>query len=775
MFCDVIVDVESRQVNKAFEYIIPNNLVDIVEVGSRVKVPFGTRSVLGFVIDIHESTNYDLTKLKEITEVLDINPVITKEFVALAKYMVDTYYTFTITALKTMIPSALKVRYLKKAHLINKDISPELKDLFKNDYYVIKNNDPYLNKLKKLEIAGDIEIINDIKDLTNTKNVKMVSLINEELEYSSVKAKMVLDYLIELDEDIPKSILINDMGISDAVLKTLESHGNIEIYDEEVYRTPYVTKIQNKRVNLNEEQKNAFDSIKSNLNKNETFLLHGVTGSGKTEIYLNIIEKVINSGKEAIVLVPEISLTPQMNARFKARFNDNVAILHSHLSVGEKYDEWRKIIKKEAKIVVGARSAIFAPFKNLGIIIVDEEHEKSYIQDTNPRYDAIDIAKFRSNYHNCPLVLGSATPRIESYYHALNGDYILLELKRRANNKPLPTTCIVDMREELKKGNRSVFSEKLMSSLRETYQNKQQSILFLNKRGFSSFVQCRECGSVLKCPNCDVSLTYHKSSMRLKCHYCGYEMNNVSSCPTCNSRYIKFVGGGTEKIVEALEREIPGIRVLRVDMDTTRNKNAHDMLFNKFNSGEADVLVGTQIIAKGLDFPNVALVGVVNADIGLKLPNYNANEVSFDLLEQVSGRAGRDKINGNVIIQSYDPLHESIIFAKNHDYKGFYKSEIKKREILFDPPFSVRVELLVSSSNKALALRTSNEIMAYLSEKALNSKIYGPAESFIFKLNNNYRYTITIKFKEDEMKDALLYISSVYQNKKDIIISITRM
>ncbi len=774
MFCDVVVDVNSRQVNKTFEYKIPLEYEEIIEVGLRVKVPFGTRVVMGFVVGLHENSSFDESKLKNIIEPLDINPVITKEFLLLAKYMVDTYYTFYISALQTMIPSALKVKYFKKVHLLNHNLDESILSLFKKDYYTIKNNDPNLRVFKQLELKKDVEIINDFKGQGNAKTVKMISLVNDNLNYKSPKGQMVLDYLKEVVEDVPLDLFIHDMSISNSILKTLESHGNIKIYDTEVYREPYVYDVSDKKIVLNEEQNYVYNKINESLGYFNTFLIHGVTGSGKTEIYLNLIENVLKRGLEAIVLVPEISLTPQMNARFKARFKSQVALLHSRLSIGEKYDEWRRIVYGEAKVVVGARSAIFAPLKNIGIIIVDEEHENSYIQDTNPKYDAIDIASYRAKYHNCPLVLGSATPRIDSYYHAINGDYKLLELNKRANSKPLPIAKVIDMREEIKSGNKSIFSSLLLSKIKEKYKNKEQTILFLNKRGFSSFVMCRECGTVIKCPNCDVSLTYHKINERIKCHYCGYETLTPKICPTCNSKYIRFVGGGTEKVEEQLKKEIPGIRTIRVDIDTTKNKYAYENLFSSFKNQEADVMIGTQIVAKGLDFPHVSLVGVINADIGLKIPSYDSNEIVYGLLEQVSGRAGRANTTGEVIIQSYDPNHYSIDYAKKHDYKGFYKEEIRQRKILFNPPYSIRIEIMVSSDKKDLSYRSANEIISYLKDKAKKSKIYGPAEAFIFKLNNQYRYTITIKFEEDEMKDSLLYINSLFQNKNNVTISITR-
>ena len=739
MIAEIVVDVANNQVNRVFDYKIPESYENIVDCGYRVKVPFGRRKLLGFVVGIKENSDYDTSRLKEIDEVLDLKPIITKEFIDLAKYMVESYYTFYITALKTMIPSALRVKYLKKLHLIDKTgLTDEQIKLFKNDYYIVKKNDNIIKDLSRLIADNKIEVIDDFVDNLGAKKIKMVSLVNDELDYKSSKAQMVVSYLSEIGEDISKSSLIEDLNITPSVLDTLVSHGNIEIYDYEVYRSPEIGTINDNRVVLNEEQEKAYDAIKSSLSKNDVFLLHGVCGSGKTEIYLNLIEDVIKSGKEAIMLVPEISLTPQVTQRFKARFKDVVAVLHSRLSQGEKYDEWRRIINGHAKIVVGARSALFAPFKNLGLIVIDEEHEKSYIQDTNPKYDAISVATFRAKYNNCPLVLGSATPRISSYKNAQMGEYKLLSLPSRANGKPQRTSTIVDMRQELKEGNKKVFSRILLDSIKETYKKGEQSILFLNKRGFSTFVMCRSCGEVIKCPNCDVSLTYHKTDNSLMCHYCGHKEPSPTKCPKCGSGYIRYVGNGTEKIVDALKLEIPGIRVLRVDYDTTKAKNSYDIMFDSFRNGEADVMVGTQIIAKGLDFPKVSLVGVINADIGLKMPMYDSAEITYDLLEQVSGRAGRAETDGNVIIQTYNPEHYSIKYAANHDYKGFYLEEIRVRRMSYNPPFSERVEIIVSSNTSQAAHVEAVKIVNTLKTKANDSIILGPIPDFRSKINGMY-------------------------------------
>ena len=775
MSAEIVVDIANNQVNRVFDYKVPKSYENIVDCGYRVKVPFGKRRLLGFIVNIKDNSDYDLSKLKEIDEILDLKPIITKEFIELSKYMVESYYTFYITALKTMIPTALKVKYLKRLHLINKDdVSEDIIKLFKNDYYVVKKNDNIINDLSKLISNNKIEIIDDFVDNLGSKKIKMVSLINSELDYKSPKAKMVVDYLEEIGEDIAQSSLIEDLNITQSVLMTLKSHGNISIYDYEIYRAPEISKVFDKKVILNEYQEKAYLSINSSLNKNDVFLLHGVCGSGKTEIYLKLIEDVINNGKEAIMLVPEISLTPQVTQRFKARFGEMVAVLHSRLSQGEKYDEWRRIINGHAKIVVGARSALFAPFKNLGLIVIDEEHEKSYIQDTNPKYDAINVAEFRAKYNNCPLILGSATPRIQSYKKALMGEYKLLELPIRANNKPQQTSMIIDMREELKNGNKKVFSKVLLDSLKNTYQKGEQSILFLNKRGFSTFVMCRSCGNVIKCPNCDVSLTYHKSDSSLICHYCGHKEPIPSKCPQCNSLYIRYVGNGTEKIVDALKVEIPGIRVLRIDYDTTKAKNSYDMMFDAFRRHEADVMVGTQIIAKGLDFPDVSLVGVINADIGLKMPMYDSAEITYDLLEQVSGRAGRAETDGNVIIQTYNPEHYSIKYAANHDYKGFYNEEIRTRKIAYNPPFSERVEIIVSSISQQAAHVEAVKIVNTLKIKSNDSIILGPIPDFRSKINGMYRFQITARFINNDALNALLFINEQYQNNKDVLVSIVR-
>lgn len=779
MICEVIVDIKNNQVNRAFDYLIPSHLEDFLEVGHRVKVTFGNRLLLGIVVGIKDTSSFDENKLKPIVEALDIIPPLNQEFIELAKFMGDYYFTFYISALETMIPSALKAKYQQEIIIEDESlVSPQIKELFgKRKAIKTKMLDKeFLPMVKKGLLNKSLSIRNILSDKGNISTIKKIAVNNDATNtlIRSAKGRELYEYLSEIGEDIAKNELQNDMGYSASVINNLVAKGILKEYEEEVYRrvgnkSEYVDKL----VTLNDEQQQAFNSIKKELFTYSRFLIHGVTGSGKTEIYLRLIQECIASCKEAIMLVPEISLTPQMVNRVKARFKENVAVLHSGLSMGEKYDEWRKVLRKEVKIVVGARSAIFAPFTNIGIIIIDEEHEQSYKQDVNPKYDAIHIASIRAKKHQATLVLGSATPRVETYYRALQGEIKLLEIKNRANNAQMPQSNIVDMRQELKHGNRSIFSKYLNEALKKCLQEGNQAILFLNRRGHSSFVMCRECGEVIKCPHCDLTLTYHQTTNKLRCHQCGYQQNNVECCPSCHSHYIRYVGGGTQKVEEEVNKLFPEARVLRIDYDTTSKKNAIEMLYETFEKKEADVLVGTQIITKGLDFPDVTLVGVLNADMSLKLPFYDAFETTFDLLAQVSGRAGRANKIGEVFIQTYDVNNYAIKASAFHNYKIFYEQEIKNRELFHNPPFYEMVEIVVSSLEPNIAYLEANRINKHLLSTA-GVKILGPFKHHIFKVNDYYRYVINIRFKENSL-DILQYINSIYQNKKDMYISITRM
>src|SRR5699024_2281879 len=536
-----------------------------------------------------------------------------------------------------------------------------------------------------------------------------------------------------------------------ANLKPLLTKGLIDIKEHEVYRDPYKRSFeQTEKLTLTDQQAVALRQIQAAIEaqKQETFLLYGVTGSGKTEVYLQAIDDVLQAGKEAIVLVPEISLTPQMVERFKGRFGSDVAVMHSALSVGERYDEWLKVQRKEVKVVVGARSAIFAPFENVGIIIIDEEHESTYKQEETPRYHARDVAIKRAEMNNCPVILGSATPTLESYARSLKDVYTLLILSERTNQQAMPKVDVIDMRAELHAGNRTMFSRQLMAGMKERIAKGEQIVLLLNRRGYSNFALCRDCGHVEQCPNCDISLTYHKGHHRLKCHYCQHEMPMSKTCPQCEGDAIRFFGTGTERVEEELTKLMPEVGIIRMDVDTTRRKGAHERLLNKFANQEADILLGTQMIAKGLDFENVTLVGVLAADSMLHLPDFRSSEKTFQLLTQVSGRAGRHELPGNVIIQTYTPEHYSIQLASKYDFTSFYQHEMSMRHTFLYPPYVFLVLLTISDENEQTVIRTAQQIhQGLMKQLEQGTMILGPVPSPITRVKNRYRYQLILKYR----------------------------
>ena len=773
MYAEVIIDIKNKQVNRSFDYIIPSYLEGIIAIGSRVYVPFGKQKRMGYVLNIKDTTDV-VRELKEISDLIDYKPILNEEFMEMAKYISIHDFSFYSTSLDAMIPQALRMKYEKIVKWVTGSLDDSLKKHFKLKKEVSlsripKDLEPILFKEIKL---GNLVIDTRIKRVRKDKYITYIhnNLLNQ--RPSSKKGIDLLNYLEEANQDLELSYIVNECGYSKSVIDTLEKNGFISLYKLEAEVEEDVKNYKDKDVSLNDMQKNIYASLK--LNENKVYLLHGVTGSGKTELYMRWIKDAISLGKKALMLVPEISLTPQITAQFYARFKESIAVLHSRLTISEKYDEWKRILNGDVKIVVGARSAIFAPIKDLGIVIVDEFHEASYKQSNNPKYNAIDLAKMRAKTYNCPLVLGSATPNAEDYYKALEGEYILLSLPLRANLKPLPKVSIVDLREELKNGNRTPISNELKNALIECYQNKEQSILFLNRRGYSSFVQCRSCGEVIKCPHCDVSLTYHGKTNTLKCHYCGYQMLNVSKCNKCGSDKIRYVGSGTEKLEEAVRKILPEARVLRLDTDCITKMSDYEESYHKFKNHEADILVGTQMVTKGLDFENVTLVGVANADIALHYPTFDANQVAFNLLEQVAGRAGRAKRDGKVIIQTYDPANYVIQAAKNHDYEGFYKKEILFRKAALMPPFSESIEIEVIGKNIAKVKAEAFHIANALREVSKSSIILGPTEAFIFKKKDLYHYTIQVQAADDAVLDKISYIYPLYQNDKDITLSITR-
>ncbi|MFJ8454273.1 primosomal protein N' [Bacillus paramycoides] len=791
-FASVIVDVPARQTDRPFDYIIPKKWEDIVQTGMRVVVPFGPRKLQGFIIGIKDSVDVESKKLKVLYEILDVTPVLNEELLKLGYWLTSETLCYMISAFQVMLPTAIKATYKKRLQLRKQEeVTPEILCLFQGketiDWEAIEAQ-PHLYRTIQQEIKnGTIEVVYQVKDKVQKKKQRVVQpeLPEDKLELTAFELKSkkqqdVLYYFVENYKSVPLKILTEELQITDAPIKALVKKGLISEKYVEVYRNPYDDDDfeQTKPFPLTEEQKQVITPILSSI-INETynpFLLYGVTGSGKTEVYLQSIAAVLKKGKEAIVLVPEIALTPQMVDRFKGRFGSQVAVLHSALSVGEKYDEWRKILRKEVKVVVGARSAIFAPFENLGIIIIDEEHESSYKQEDNPKYHARDVAVWRGQFHKCPIVLGSATPTLESFARAKKGVYELLTMEKRMNEQALPTVEIVDMREELRDGNRSMFSKALHEKIADRLEKKEQMVLFLNRRGHSTFVMCRDCGYVVQCPHCDISLTYHKMNHRLKCHYCSYEEKMPTECPACNSTYIRFFGTGTQKVEEEITKLFPEARVIRMDVDTTSRKGMHEKLLKAFGEERADILLGTQMIAKGLDFPKVTLVGVLTADTMLHLPDFRASEKTYQLLTQVSGRAGRHELPGEVVIQTYTPEHYSVELAKNQQYDVFFEQEMQMRRMRQYPPYYYVILVTVSHPELLKAVQVTEKIVGHLRMHcSQQTMVLGPVASAIPRIKDRYRYQCMIKYKrEPNLKNVLKMVNEHYQAEmqKELQISI---
>ncbi|MFJ9290088.1 primosomal protein N' [Bacillus halotolerans] len=775
-FAEVIVDVSTKNIDRPFDYKIPDHLKGMIKTGMRVIVPFGPRKIQGFVTAVKDTSDLSGKSVKEVEDLLDLTPVLTEELMNLSSWLSDKTLSFKITALQAMLPAALKAKYEKELKIAEgADIPPQVERLFSETKSLLYSDIPDHDTLKIIQKQvqkGHIDVTYKVAQKANKKMVRYIqanagkeelSKQAEGLSRQAAKQQAILHFFMTEPEGtkIPAADLCKKTDTSSATIKSLIQKGLLKETYEEVYRDPYQDKMFKKTepLPLTDEQSAAFQPIRRTLDNNEhqVFLLHGVTGSGKTEIYLQSIEKVLAKGKEAIVLVPEISLTPQMVHRFKGRFGSQVAVMHSGLSTGEKYDEWRKIHRKEVRLVVGARSAIFAPFENLGMIIIDEEHESSYKQEEMPRYHAKEVAIKRAEHHRCPVVLGSATPTLESYARAQKGVYELLSLKHRVNHQVMPEVSLVDMREELRNGNRSMFSIELMEKLEETIAKGEQAVLFLNKRGYSSFVMCRDCGYVPQCPHCDISMTYHRSGQRMKCHYCGHEEPVPHTCPECGSDHIRFFGTGTQRVEEELTKVLPHARVIRMDVDTTSRKGAHEKLLSAFGEGRADILLGTQMIAKGLDFPNVTLVGVLSADTTLHIPDFRSAEKTFQLLTQVSGRAGRHEKPGNVIIQTYTPSHYSIQLTKTHDYETFYQHEMAHRREQSYPPYYYLALVTVSHEEVAKAAVTAEKIAHFLKANCgADTKILGPSASPIARIKDRYRYQCVIKYKQETQISALL-------------------
>lgn len=760
----VIVDVPTMQTDQPFSYLIPEEMLTVIEPGMRVEVPFGNgnRHIQGFVVELTQLQESE-HELKELIRPLDVTPVLNQELLALADYMKEETFSFKITCLQTMLPSVLKAKYDKQIQvLVPSELPKEWQEFFAQGVvpYEEAIQQMGIAAIQKLRQAGILDIQYLVKKQNRVQAIKMV--------YSTVTAENYQQFvqsirkgatrkvqLLERLTQVPKRKLQEylDEGISRAVINQAAKEGWLRIEEEERYRDPYANRsfAPSSPLQLNAEQEAALKACEQAEGQSQTFLLEGITGSGKTEVYLQAIASVLKKGKTAMMLVPEIALTPQMVERFKGRFGDAVAVLHSGLSQGEKYDEWRKIERKEAQVVVGARSAVFAPLEDIGLIVVDEEHESSYKQEETPRYHARDLALWRSKYHHCPVILGSATPSLESRARAQKDVYHFLQLSQRGNpNALLPSVAIIDMKQEIIRKDTTTFSRVLQEKIHDRLEKKEQVVLMLNRRGYSSFVMCRDCGFVLPCPNCDISLTLHMDTKTMRCHYCGHEERIPHQCPSCGSDKIRYYGTGTQKVQEELLQLFPEASVLRMDVDTTRKKGAHERILRAFSEKKASILLGTQMIAKGLDFPDITLVGVLNADTSLNLPDFRASERTFQLLTQVSGRAGRAQKPGEVIIQTFNPEHHAIVLSQQQNYEAFYQKEMHLRHQSDYPPYYFTVKIVASHEQEEPAARKMYQVFREV-EQVLSpqAKILGPTPHAIMRIKNRYYYQIIIKYKRE--------------------------
>lgn len=729
MFAEIIVDIAHSAVDRRFTYRVPEGLA--VSVGHHVMVPFGLGDHLkeGFVVALKNSADYP--ELKDIARIIEPYPVLLPEQIMLAEWMQDAYHCLFVDALRLMIPAQLRGMRVKEKHV------------------------------RTVRLSDGLDL-----------DAALVSLER------APKQKQVLELVARIDAVASIPDINAFYPNSTPAINALIGRGYLVEQDATVFRRPNKLRIHAPIHTLTNAQRTAVDAIDEAMRKADgsVLLLHGVTGSGKTEVYLQAIEDCLKAGGQAIVLVPEISLTPQTVGRFTDRFGDRIAVLHSRLSAGERFDEWRRIRLGMADIVIGARSAIFAPTERLQLVIIDEEHETSYQSESQPRYLAVEIAAKRVRALGGTLVLGSATPSLMSYSRALSGKYRLLELKERVEGRPLPTVEVVNMRDELLMGNNSIFSDKLTERLSECIGSGQQAMLFINRRGYATYVSCRSCGYVLKCENCDISMTYHKTESRTRCHYCGATKPLPKECPNCKKPFIKQFGIGTEQVEEAVHRLFPTVKTLRMDTDTMREKGSYERLLSAFHRGEAQVLIGTQMIAKGHDFPNVTLVGVVSADTTLNLPDFRAPERTFQLLTQVAGRAGRDNLKGRVVLQTYDPHHPIIRFAKEQDYPGFFHYEIMERKKMLYPPFSLFVRVVFADRDAATAEQAclnyakqlEAELKSVLGEAGKNDLLLlVAAEAPIARISGYSRYQIVMKLlRTQRLRSAVNAITAFHDRHR---------
>lgn len=783
MIAQIIVDVPVNRTNRPFDYRVPAWLSPLIQVGSRVVVPFGPRKLQGYVVGIseNEADFVDNNRLKDVEQVVDDTPPLTRELLDMSEWMSKQYLCPWVTAVQAMLPAVLKgksEKYLTATDDLDEEMcgkSGLLWELYRKRHLPLAEVEKQFPEefllIPGWIHSGLLETEYQVKDRITRKQQSFVRcLLSTEqiaealtsLPARAEQMRRVLELFSQHEgQSFSIQMLRDDWGITRSPLKSLEAKGWLAIEQVEVYRDPYANRRFSEKAKpaFTPMQKQVLAPILQSIQSQSyaSYLLHGVTGSGKTEVYLEAIEQTLAKGQEAIFLVPEISLTPQMVERFKARFGAEVAVLHSALSQGEKYDEWRKIIRKQVKVVVGARSAIFAPFQDVGLIVIDEEHESSYKQEETPRYHAREVALWRAKHNNAVLLMGSATPALETYALATRGRYTLLEMPERVGNRPMPSVHVVDMREELQAENRSMFSRKLHEMIADRLAKQEQMVIFLNRRGFSTFVMCRSCGYTMRCIHCDISLTYHKTNHTARCHYCGYTIAQPAHCPECQSEHIRFFGTGTQKVEAELAKLFPGIRVIRMDVDTTSRKGSHEELLNKFRAGQGDVLLGTQMIAKGLDFPRVTLAGIIAADTSLHLPDFRAAEKTFQLLTQVGGRAGRHELEGDVVIQTYTPEHYSIQHATRHDYPAFYQDEMLQRRRTGYPPYFRLVLITFSHEDVPVVIRGAHTMADYLRQRLAETTILlGPVASPIARVKDRFRFQIMLKYRDEPQLSILL-------------------
>lgn len=804
MYAELAVDNASLNTDRLFTYSVPGDMELYIEVGKRVLVPFGRGNKLleGLVVNLKSEADAELErKLKPIHYVVDREPLMTEEMMELLEWMRTRYLSKYSEVIKTVVPNGITMK-AKKVVKVEMQIDGSLVDPELASYLnsrKIVGLESLKKKFGKRDIQKDInrlchmgclEIEESVFQKVKKQYEKHVEIrfepedmdsIVEAISARAVKQIEIIK-LLASRKSMSRKELLKTVNTSDAAIKSLEKKGLVETVEREIDRNPVDRHIeQYEKIRLNAAQRMVYEEIESL--KHRKHLIHGVTGSGKTEVYLQLIESALSRGEEAIVLVPEISLTPQTLDRFMGRFGEQVAIYHSKLSNGERYDEWRKMKDGRAKVAVGTRSCIFAPFKNLGIIIIDEEHEQSYKSSMNPKYNALEVAEKRCELEGARLVLGSATPSVETYYRAESGDIKLLEIGGRANESPLPNINLIDMREELYNGNKSIFSRELYLKIGKTLERGEQTILFLNSRGFSRFVSCRSCGYAVKCDRCDISMTYHAEEGRLVCHYCGESRRMVTECPECGSKYIKHMGLGTQRVEAEARKLFRAAKIERMDLDTTGRKHSHEEILGRMKGKEIDILIGTQMISKGLDFPGVTLVGVIIADTALNIPDYKAPERTFQLMTQVAGRAGRSELEGKVVIQTYEPEHYSLQTAKEHDYLSFYRKEIMVRKLFRYPPFCELVDITVYGKSENSVCRIAEEVLGRVKEgfskveSARDVEILGPNPALIYRVKDRYRMKILIKARSSDMEGLkgqlkeLLFLNEIYA-KEQVRVSI---